>query len=102
MDEEGQKVGPAKLKASLMLSKGQQCMESVKIWENKNYQINIEDITGTARTSFKRVNIKACTKTSIKCKSYSNLIDGAPHVTWTAIPSVINNVITCSRLQKLK
>jgi hypothetical protein len=30
----------------------------------------------------------------------NDLIDGAPHVTWTAIPSVSNNVITSSRLQK--
>lgn len=30
MDEEGPKVGPTKLTASLMLSKGHQCMESVQ------------------------------------------------------------------------
>jgi hypothetical protein len=30
MDEEGPKVGPTRLTASLMLSKGHQCMESVQ------------------------------------------------------------------------
>lgn len=46
MDEEGQKVGPTKLMASLMLSKDQQCMVSAKFWRkisvsNSNWFMNM-------------------------------------------------------------
>lgn len=56
MDEEGQKVGPTKPTASLMLSKDQQCMESVKFWRKQSVKLG-QKLYGSVNMGFVMLNI---------------------------------------------